>query len=224
MVHVHYKLYNHCIHRQHLLQDVTKAVQCLANDSITSTVPVMESFLLVMQTPQQQQWLMKYGNVITCMDAIYKTTKYGFPCFFLVVNTSIRIGRVVATIIPQFETTEMLAEGLHTVKQWNPKWTPKFFMTDKSPQELEAIASVHPTTVRYICDFHRAQAIERWIKHARNGVSQSQQHIVANSFKKLAYATTGMLKINISNIDELSSQKLFVQNMNVINRVCNCHP
>ena len=93
--------------------------------------------------------------------------------FFLVVNTSIRIGQVAATIIAQFEITEMLEEVLYMVKQWNKKWAPKFFMTDKSPQELEAIASIHPTTLCYICDFHRAQAIEQRIRCARNGVPQS---------------------------------------------------
>ena len=36
-----------------------------------------------------------------------KTLRYGFPCFFLVVKTSIGVGRVVATIIPQFETEEL---------------------------------------------------------------------------------------------------------------------
>ena len=58
-----------------------------------------ESFLLVLQTKKQKEWLLRYGNDVTCMDAIHKTVKYGFPCFFLVVRTSIGIGRVVGTII-----------------------------------------------------------------------------------------------------------------------------
>ena len=91
------------------------------------------------------------------MDAIYKTTKYGFPCFFLVVKTSLGIGRVAATIIPQYETTEMIKEGLQILKSWNLQWKPKFFMTDKSSQELEAVAAVHRTCIRYIFDFHREE-------------------------------------------------------------------
>ena len=27
-------------------------------------------FLLVIQTPQQQKWMVEFGNTITCMDAI----------------------------------------------------------------------------------------------------------------------------------------------------------
>ena len=95
-----------------------------------------ESFLLVYQTKLQSDWLQRFGNVITCMDAVYKTLRYGFPCFFLVVKTSIGIGRVVATVIPQFETEELIGEGLRVIKLWNPLWSPKYFMTDKSAQEL----------------------------------------------------------------------------------------
>ena len=125
------------------------------------------------------------------MDAIYKTTKYGFPCFFLVVKMSLGIGRVAATIIPQYETTEMIKEGLQILKLWNPQWKPKFFMTDKSSQELEAVAAVHPTCIRYICDFHRGQAFERWVNRAANGVTPTTRNLVLDSMKRLAYAPTG---------------------------------
>ena len=125
------------------------------------------------------------------MDAIYKTTKYGFPCFFVVVKTSLGIGRVAATIIPQYETTEMIKEGLQILKFWNPQWKPMLFMTDKSSQELEAVGAVHPTCIRYICDFHRGQAFERWVNRAANGVAPTTRNLVLDSMKRLAYATTG---------------------------------
>ena len=44
------------------------------------------TFLLVLQTSFQQQLLQKYGNLITVMDGIYRTTKYGFPSFFVTVK------------------------------------------------------------------------------------------------------------------------------------------
>ena len=100
---------------------------------------VASPFLLVMQTAQQRDLLVKYGNTVTLMDAIYKTCKYNFPCFFLTVKTSVGIGQVVATIIPEFETEEMLLQGLQIVKTWNPTWNPSFFMTDKSAVELNAM-------------------------------------------------------------------------------------
>jgi len=89
---------------------------------------------------------------MTLMDAIYKTCKYNFPCFFLTVKTSVSIGQVVATIIPEFETEEMLSQGLQILKSWTPTWNPSFFVTDKSSVELNAVAQVHPKAVRLFCD------------------------------------------------------------------------
>ncbi len=94
----------------------------------------------------------KYGNSITLMDAIYRTTKYGFPCFFLTVytRTSIGTGMVIATIIPQHENEDMITEGLSILKQWNPEWSPKYSMTDKSDAELKnSIPINHSSFVRF---------------------------------------------------------------------------
>ena len=77
------------------------------------------------------------------MDATYKTLRYGFPCFFLLVKTAIQIGRVVGTIIPQYETEEQIQEGLEKLKEWNPGWSPQFSMTDKSAQELGMVSKLN---------------------------------------------------------------------------------
>ena len=108
------------------------------------------TFLLVLQTSFQQQLLQKYGNLITMMDGIYRTTKYGFPCFFVTVKTSLGIGQVVATIVTQDETELLLTEGLKILKQWNPNWIPSYFMTDKSSIELGAIDSVFPNCIQLL--------------------------------------------------------------------------
>ena len=149
------------------------------------------TFLLVMQTKHQQKLLNKYGNVVTLMDSVYRTTKYGFPCFFVTVKTSLGIGRVVATIIPQYESEELLTEGLCVLKKWNPNWSPHFSMTDKSSVELNAIGNVHPSCIRLLCDFHRAQAWERWVNKTANGVLPQDRDTLLSYLKDLAYATTG---------------------------------
>ena len=61
---------------------------------------------------KQKEWVLRYGNDVTCMGAIHKTVKYGFPCFFLVVRTSIGIGCVVGTIIPLYKNDELITEEL----------------------------------------------------------------------------------------------------------------
>ena len=176
-----------------------------------------QSFLLVLQTKQQSKWLQQYGNTITCMDATYKTLRYGFPCFFLLVKTALGIGRVVGTIIPQHETEELIQEGLEKLKEWNPGWSPQFSMTDKSAQELGmvpkvkvdvlysaklnifavysyspgAFGNVHPNCIRLICDFHTLQAVERWVNCSWHCVPPESKSIVKAAFKKLVYAKNG---------------------------------
>ena len=54
----------------------------------------------------------------------------------------------MSTIIPQFETTCLIAEGLRILSSWNPNWNPQYFMTDKSFVEVEAIAEIFPTCIR----------------------------------------------------------------------------
>ncbi len=53
-----------------------------------------------------------------------------------------------------------------------------------------AIAAVHPSTIRLICEFHWAQAVDRWVNCSQNGVSSSLKRVVKDMMKKLAYAKT----------------------------------
>ena len=46
-------------------------------------------------------------------------------------------------------------------KQWNPKWKLKF---DYSEAELLDLESSMPGVKVYLCDFHREQTWERWVK------------------------------------------------------------
>lgn len=64
-------------------------------------------------------------------------------------------------------------------------------MTDKSSIELGAIGSVFPNCIRLLCDFHRAQAWERWVSKTANGVLSSNRDVVLSYLKDLAYANTG---------------------------------
>ena len=123
-----------------------RMIQPLSQQSIKDSVVTggdsQSTFLLVIHTKAQKELMNKYGNNITLMDGIYRTTKYGFPCIFLTVKTSIGNGMVVATIIPKYENEDLLVEGLTILKQWNALWSPKFTMTDKSAVELGAIGQL----------------------------------------------------------------------------------
>ena len=45
-----------------LLATISTAVKNLSDDQITDDVPIKDSFLLVLQTPQQQKWLVQYAT------------------------------------------------------------------------------------------------------------------------------------------------------------------
>jgi len=70
------------------------------------------------------------------------------------------MGCAVGTIISQYEIEALVTEGLRRLNRWNPDWNPMLFTMDKNPQEQGAIHTVLPTTIKFECDFHRAQAIE----------------------------------------------------------------
>ena len=64
------------------------------------------------------------------------------------MKTALSLGRVVGTIIPQFETSQLCAKALFILSKWNLDWKPQYIMTDRSFVELEAIAEIFPTCIR----------------------------------------------------------------------------
>ena len=108
---------------------INKTVKTLNSTTIKDSIVTGGNsdltFLLVFQTKAQKELMSKYGNNITLMDGIYSTTKYGFPCIYVTLKTSIGTGMVVATIIPQYENEDLLVEGLTILKEWDPLWLPK---------------------------------------------------------------------------------------------------
>ena len=112
---------------------------------VTSTTSE-QPLLFVHQTDWWQKLLTKYGNNICLLDATYRTTRYALPLFFLEVKTNVDY-QVVASFIVQHEIADPIAETLNILKDWNPSWNPKFFMTDLSEQEINAVEEVFPGNV-----------------------------------------------------------------------------
>jgi len=57
--------------------------QCKSQDDCDA------SLLWVHQELWQQQLMLKYGNIVSLMDATYKTTHYNLPLFFISTRTNI---------------------------------------------------------------------------------------------------------------------------------------
>lgn len=139
-----------------------------ADETTEESAPVSadnyeQTLLMVHQQTWQGELLQKYGNTITLMDATYKTTRYDIALFFICVRTNVGY-QVVGEFITQSETSEQIAEALTILKSWNHSWSPPYFMVDYSDAELGAIEQVFPLCKVFLCDFHREQAWERWVK------------------------------------------------------------
>ena len=97
--------------------------------------------LFVHQTHWQRTLLEKYGNEICLLDATYKTSRYALPLFFLCIKTNVNYC-VVGSFVIQHETRWAIAEALDVLREWNPQWSPRLFMTDFSDPEIKAIEDV----------------------------------------------------------------------------------
>ena len=132
-----------------------------------------QTLLVVHQEKWQKQLLERYGSTMSMLDGTYKTTKYELALFFLCVRTNVGYS-VVAEFIVQEESAERIAEALDIIKEWNPSWNPSFFMTDYSEAELLAIEQAFPSAKSFLCDFHREQAWERWVRDHKHGLTKEQ--------------------------------------------------
>ena len=147
----------------------------------------IENLLYVHQEKWQAELLMRYGNSIVLMDATYKTTKYEIPLFFISVKTNVGYS-IVADFIIQEETIEQISEALQVLKSWNPDWKPPYFMTDYCDAEIAAIESTFKECKVFLCDFHREQAWERWIKERKHGLSNEDGSRLLTLLRKCAIA------------------------------------
>ena len=94
----------------------------------------------------------------------------------------------MADFIVQFETASHIEEALKILKKWNPSWSPSHFMCDYSDAEISALKASFPSVKVYLCDFHREQAWERWIKDQTHGVATEQADTLLENLRACAWA------------------------------------
>ena len=130
-----------------------------------------ESLLFVYQAKWLKHLLPKYGNELSLLDATYKKTRSALPLFFLVVKTNVNY-HIVATFVTESQSVERVAEALQAIKQWNPTYKPRYFMTDYSKEEITALEDVllgnlfmlHNESNVYIKILTQNEAIPYWVK------------------------------------------------------------
>ena len=102
-----------------------------------------QRLLFVHQSANQKRTLEKYGNEIYLLDAMYKTTKYSIPLFFLVVKTTVDY-QIAGSFAVQDETTDAVSKAVIISKSWNNKWKPLAFMVDNCDEEINATEEHFP--------------------------------------------------------------------------------
>ena len=161
-----------------------------------------QTFLYVHQEDWQKELLTTYGNTITLIDATYNTTKHSIPLFFLCVQTNVNY-TVVAEFVVQSENTNHIFEAISIIKSWTPSWDPKYFITDYSDAEMSAVSMLFPQTQFYLCEFHREQALERWVKDRKHCLSEIQATTLLDLLRDCANAPVN------STVENESSDFLF---------------
>ena len=75
---------------------------------------------------------------------------------------------------------------MSVLKLWNPDWEPNFFLTDYSNAEIGAINKLFPLTQVYICEFHREQAWEWWVKDREHSLTSYRASVVLDKLRDCA--------------------------------------
>ena len=169
------------------LPSKNEAEACSSSETCGDGEEFEQTFLWVHQMQWQKEMLAKYGNTMTLLDATYKTTLYDLALFFVTVRTNAGY-MVAAEFLVHSETNQQIEEALNLLKQWNPQWSPTYFMCDYSEAEILAIETAFPTATVYLCDFHREQSWERWVKSHQHGLTDDEASQLLDLLRDCAWA------------------------------------
>ena len=122
------------------------------------------------------------------LDATHKVCKYTIPLYLLVVQTNVNF-QVVAVIVIEDETSELLSQAMEIVKSWNPSVNPKYAMIDFDAAEILSLEFIFPGIDVFLCDFHREQSWTRWIHKKENGVFNIGDDVLAR-LRRIGKANT----------------------------------
>ena len=107
-------------------------------------IPTESKLLFIHQSAYQNPLMKMYGNRIALLAAIYKTTKYSIPLFFVAVKTNMKY-MVVGSFAIQEETTEAITEAIDILRSWNESWSPVCFIVDNCMEEIHCLEHLFPS-------------------------------------------------------------------------------
>ena len=104
---------------------------------------------------------------------------------------------VIAEFIVQSETSELISEALNILKSRNTGWHPKYFMSDYSEAEHDALEHSFPGVKVYLCDFHHKQCWERWVRDNKHNLTKEEGQQLLDILRDCAQAPPGAPQENL---------------------------
>ncbi|XP_030835422.1 uncharacterized protein LOC579416 [Strongylocentrotus purpuratus] len=147
-----------------------------------------KSVLFCHQTREQQRLLGIYGSMIV-MDIVYRSATLPTDVVFLFVRTNVDF-QLVAGFVGDAGTTEAVEEGFMVMKEWNPDWTPEFFVMDHKLEMMEMVKRVFPGSDVFVSDFHREKLWKDWFAQQEPDMDQSLIDKTLELIRKMARAPT----------------------------------
>lgn len=99
----------------------------------------------------------------------------------------------LGVFITQGQSEEVYKEAFLLLKNefpaaFNGEGLPKFFMTDHSQAEMNAIQAVWPLCTVLLCIFHVLQAVWRWLWESKHNIPENKRVEYFNNFKNILHA------------------------------------
>lgn len=115
---------------------------------------------------------------------------------FLLLTHSCAGGLPLGIIITQSEESQVISQGLDTLKSLLPEDAfsgrgmdgPQVFITDDSRAERSAIQRAFPQATLLLCIFHVLQAVWRWLWKREHGIAMTDRKPLLGVVKQIMYA------------------------------------
>lgn len=127
----------------YVLRDDSEVDTTNACDNSTNADNGLDNVVFFHQTQWQRHMLAKYGTHVCLMDSTYNTSVYEMPLFALCVKTNSGFVYVASALVLS-ESADTFASVLQRVKQYNPDWHPRCFVTDFNEAQISATERVYP--------------------------------------------------------------------------------
>lgn len=121
------------------------------------------------QTSQQQRLLKRYGNQVMICEVTNLVERVPFPLICLFVQTNVDY-QMVGSFVVEVRNKESLQQGLMSIKEWNPGWSPKYVILDYSDEQAEAVKIVFPGCSQFISESSRERSWRQWLTKSENKI------------------------------------------------------